>query len=184
MTCVWKGLISGLSCYNLLQGKQKECDFASSIKNRNVKTIDVQINENDFTEQELNENFEAIQNLNINDIYNGYMCSTSDPLLALVSQIYKINIIHNFRGTTIKYVYDNGEIEDPDNNKTIAVESDLGHFWFDHKTTKKIIKRLKLDKLDEHEIVDKSNKSQRSKNSKNKSKKPNKSRGKKNKKKH
>ncbi len=140
MTCVWKGLISGLVCYKLIKNKTKEFEFASYIKKHNVKTTNVTINDSYLGEQEINENFLAIENLNVDNIGSGYMCSTSDPLLALVCQIYSINIVHKLKRATVTYTHDESEF-------TIMVESNGCHFWLNFEYTQRLanmaLKRIK-----------------------------------------
>jgi hypothetical protein len=141
MTCVWKGLIKGLECYKLIKNKTKEIDFATYIKKHNTKTINILINDSYLGEQEMTENYKAIENLNVNNIENGYMCSTSDPLLALVCQIYNINIIHKCKHTTVEYSYDNCT------DFTLIVESSGCHFWIDLNQTQRLANRALRNKV-------------------------------------
>ena len=48
---------------------------------------------------EMKENYNAIKNYNINKINNGHLCSTCDYFLLLISEIFEVNINHNY----IKY---------------------------------------------------------------------------------
>lgn len=153
MTCVWKGLIEGLMCYNLIISRIKPFNFATNIKERNTKTTNVLINGVHLNEKELDENYVAIENLKLNNIGNGYMCSSSDPLLALVCQLYKINIVHIFNHIEINYIYDAND----NNCPKIIAESDMGHFWIDVEGTQRLanraLKQIKKKKHKQHKIL-------------------------------
>lgn len=53
---------------------------------------------------------------------NGYDCSSCDPLLLLVSQLFVVNIVHNFNGANIEYMNENATI-------TIHLRSDNDHMF-------------------------------------------------------
>lgn len=133
MSCVWYGLIKKLKL------KYKPLTLYNFIKINNRKTLNVMCNGTFPTETQLIENYERIEKLNQNEVQNGYNCSTFDPLIFLISELYKVNIIHNYNGVIIRYEY----IENDNINKekvkikrkkdgkikTIKCYSDEGHFW-------------------------------------------------------
>ena len=134
MSCVWRGVINALkkdyqTCvdpvlkYKILNLSLK--DLISLIRLNNKPTPLVMWNNNKITLQQQKENFDHIKFLREDELYNGYYCSTCDPLFFLLSELFKINIIHNYNGNRMKYVY----TDDP--RKTYIFSSDVGHFWFE-----------------------------------------------------
>ena len=130
MTCVWDGLLraipKGIFRIKTNNGRIKIAnayDFVDLLQKNNTKQIDVSWNGTKLTEKEIQENFEAVKCFNRNSIRNGYLCSTCDPFLCLVCQLFKLNISHNYNGYIMKYQYKDGQ------NRTINVQSDKGHFW-------------------------------------------------------
>jgi hypothetical protein len=97
------------------------------MKNNCVKTSNVYWNDTELTEQQIQENNDRIINLDISSIIHGYDCSSCDPFLLLVSQIYRIDIKHNYNGHIISYKYKNPNKDDC--NKMLYFISDKGHFW-------------------------------------------------------
>ena len=71
-------------------------DFIKILKNKNIKTnnLNVKIKINRKT---IEENLTHINDFPINTINGGYFCSTCEPFLLLISEIFSINIIHNFK---------------------------------------------------------------------------------------
>ena len=78
----------------------------------------------EFTEKQLVENYDWVKSFDITQINQGYWCSICDPFLSLISELYCINIEHNYNGFLMKYT-NQENLE----NKTIYVSSDKGHFW-------------------------------------------------------
>ena len=66
----------------------------------------------------------AVDELDIKSIHNGYLCSTCDPYLILVSDIFNVNIQHKYLNSTIEYK----NIKNNNNNRSIYVKSNQGHF--------------------------------------------------------
>ncbi len=120
MTCFWDGLINGLD-KNI--PKPTVTSFIQHLKNNNTLCYSVNCNGYILSIKFLYECKEAINNYNINDSNNGYLCSTCDPFLILYSQLYNVNINHKYNGIDILY-------NNYDSKKTIYFESNLGHFWF------------------------------------------------------
>ena len=116
MTCVWNGLIKGLKL------KIKPVELLKIVKDKATKTPNILWNGQKLTDQELDENLERIKN--IENINQGYDCSTCDPLLFLICHLYNVNIHHKFMNHVMKYEHDT------DSNTVLQVESNKGHFWF------------------------------------------------------
>lgn len=120
MTCFWVGILSSLS---LETTNTYITTFIKYLKQHNKKTNIILWNDQFLSDKELDENFQAISNLNENDIHNGYLCSTFEPVLFLVADLFNTCIHHNYNGNNIIYL-------NPDYKNIIKYyQSDQGHFW-------------------------------------------------------
>ncbi len=97
-------------------------NFVYILKKNNKYTTNVLCNDIELTKKQYEENFERINK--IKKINNGYDCSSCDPLLLLICEIYEVNIIHHFNGITIKYL--NKKCL---HKKSIHVSSNSSHFF-------------------------------------------------------
>jgi hypothetical protein len=106
MTCFWDGLIAGLGqsrITEILNIDSEPAKFIETLKNKNGMTYNVLWNGQKISDKEQYENMTAIKNINIDNIYNGYTCSSSDPFLFLISQIFNVNINFSFNKIPIYY---------------------------------------------------------------------------------
>lgn len=107
MTCVPDGIIRSLTQEDFkkinLEGKINACTFMTKLKEHNKVTKNVTIQGNNLTEQELNENIKRIEEIDTLKLNNGYLCSSFEPLLNLVSELFEVDIDMNFNGTKIEY---------------------------------------------------------------------------------
>lgn len=101
MTCFWDSVIRGLH-WSSAQKDNAPATFILFLKEQNHETDLVIVNHQSLKKQEKKENYEAIKNLKLED---GYLCSISDPVLCLLSEIFKINIRHDLNGYTTLYQY-------------------------------------------------------------------------------
>jgi hypothetical protein len=134
MSCVWKGLIE---CLHL---KITPEAFCTLIKTKNRDTPDMMINNVPISPQIQKNNIDHISEIKVKDVNKGYLCSTADPLLLLVGQIYNVTIEHIYCGAKIIY-------ENKNASRIIYVASNQGHFWADkvkNKKQKKINKKQKI----------------------------------------
>lgn len=126
MTCFWKGLLDCLNedDFALLQCERprSEKTFVKCLKHCNRKAVHVKWQDITCSDQFLSECAEAVQNLNENNIHQGYWCSTCDPFLLLVSELFQLNIEHMYCGHRVLYQYNTGA------RRTIRVRSNTGHF--------------------------------------------------------
>lgn len=106
--------------------KPRPIQFVKLLKNNVVKTHNVLWNGQKLTQLELDENLTAIKEFQENSINRGYYCSCCDPFLLLICQLFKVNIIHNYNKTQIKYTYIGNSNK---NIPTLKFSSDRGHFW-------------------------------------------------------
>ena len=122
MTCFWDGLMKGLGPI-MGQRRAREQLIQDCRKVRSFG--DVRVLENNrlipISKRMTQEFIDHMAELKINQIQNGYWCSTCDPFLAAVSQIYRIDIVHKYLGTTL--LYNNVKAK-----KRMIVSSNRGHF--------------------------------------------------------
>ena len=127
MTCFWNAIISSLTKEdkNILgiQNKLYPKIIVEILKNKNDYTPDVLWNNEEIRKQQQKENIEHIKDLDVNGIGRGYLCSTCDPFLILLSQLLEVTVKHNYNGVTI--IYKNKKNE----RRIINYSSDKGHFW-------------------------------------------------------
>ena len=127
MTCFWNGLISGINKYhNKIKINNNPIEFVKFLKNNNKKTKSVIWNNKMLTSKQLIENYDSIIEYDISCINQGYLCSSFDPFIFLVAELFKININHNIMNKTseqaiIKYTYKNAK-------NIIFVRSNTEHF--------------------------------------------------------
>ncbi len=146
MTCFWDALISGLGHTRLnkfCDNHPTQTEFINKLKANNMKTINIQWNGQLLRIKELFENFEHIKDFDVSKIRNGYDCSTADPFLFLVCQIFDVNIEHDYNGTKIKYtnvrtptgvnIGPNGGIKNKVLRDVIKLRSNRGHIWHERR---------------------------------------------------
>lgn len=133
MTCFWDGLLSKITIGEINKALSPECQFITISREKFIMllvencttTYNVTWNSSFIPEQEMRENMEWIRGYNIRQIIQGHQCSSCDPFLLLICQLFNVNIIHNYNGHIIKYV----NIKEINRKKTLNFESDSGHFW-------------------------------------------------------
>ena len=126
MTCFWKGIMGGLTNKDFTiygETKTTNSNLIQLLQKKNKQTEQVYWNDQSLRKRELEENFTAVQNYNINTIQNGHLCSTCDYMLLLICDIFNINIHHKYLNKTMTYTK-------PTNHQALFVQSNKGHFWF------------------------------------------------------
>jgi hypothetical protein len=94
--------------------------FVSYLKMNNTKTNNIIVNDELLTDKLLEENFNTIKNYDIKNIRNGYLCSTCDPFLLLVCELFECSIWNNYCSSVIKY-------EHPSPKFRMYISNDDGH---------------------------------------------------------
>jgi len=126
MTCFWDGILRNINQddFNLLNinKNNNNKEFILLLKKNNKLCKNVKWQSENINEQLLKENYEMIKNFNENNINQGYDCSSCDPFIILLSELFKINIHHNFNGVLVKYSHNNPR-------KTINFKSNKSHFY-------------------------------------------------------
>ena len=133
MSCFWKGILNGIDLDHFRtifpqykkDWKPRPTDFVYLLKDNVKPTYNVKCNGKALTDNEIKENIEWIKNIDPTRISDGYYCSTCDPVLLLISEIFKMDIIHHYKENTIIYSYNGYRQID----KTLKVGSDDRHFW-------------------------------------------------------
>ena len=129
MSCFWDSLIKSINNEDLNTYfdnnniRINPHNLVTILKNINRKTPNVLWNNTVLTEKMLDENQEAINCYDINQVQNGYYCSTCDPFLFLLVDYLEITIIHNYNNNIMNYTHKNN------NRYSIKINSDSGHCW-------------------------------------------------------
>ena len=110
--------VSLVSDLNKLNFNVDRKNLLSHIKTNNKKTNTVKWNGEPILEKMQNENYEAVAIINIDN--NGYFCSTCDPLMLIICELYNVSIEHSFNGHNIKYTMTNSK-------HLIKLSSNCGH---------------------------------------------------------
>ncbi|AYV78794.1 MAG: hypothetical protein Edafosvirus34_4 [Edafosvirus sp.] len=134
MTCFWKGIIKELGSKrikNFLESeskvaihKNKIIRFIELLKQKNIETVDVRWQNKEISDLELKQNIIHIENIDVKKINDGYDCSTCDPVLLLICQLFQVNIFHDYDGIKIEYI--NKKLKD--NTNKLNFISDINHF--------------------------------------------------------
>ena len=107
MSCFWDSLINKLNkedISSILQiNEYSPKAFSNGLKNENKKVKNVLWNGNELSSNEKQENFDHIKEYDIQSVKNGYLCSTCDPFLLLLCELFTIEIIHHYNGVIINY---------------------------------------------------------------------------------
>ena len=127
--CFWNGQIKAFRRNPGLQPQELDLTsakrYAESLKQQNVLCKGIKVNEEELSQQQLKENFEAIQNYNTKDVNKGYLCSTCEPFLCLLSHLSGCRIVHEYNRVSITYE----PWETKNSNHEIVFKSNTSHFW-------------------------------------------------------
>ena len=131
MSCFWDAILNKIKTQDFQKifnhsGKPNPETFAKMLIKENVKTENVLWNSQIMKEKQLQENYEHIQEFNVSNVNQGYDCSTCDPFLLIICELFKISIQHVYLGKTIEYTHKKNVFN---NNYTIKLQSDKGHMW-------------------------------------------------------
>jgi len=127
MSCFWDTLLNRIKKEDiqtiLSLHNPAPKDFVTALKNKNISTENVLYGGIELSKQMKEENIEHIKEYDSNTITNGYLCSTCDPFLLLITELFQIEINHHYNKTLINYQH-------KINNKyTIKIQSNKGHMW-------------------------------------------------------
>ena len=125
MTCFWDGILHHLKDEDFQRvfqiNKPTNKNFVKILKSNLRKTKNIIWNGETLTDKQLEENYEHIKDFNADSIHGGYLCSTCEPFLFLVCELFKMNINHNYCGHMMSYKVNNSI-------RTLNFKSNSGHF--------------------------------------------------------
>jgi len=132
MACFCNSIIESLNKTDLdtlnIKKFRNPLSLVLFLKVKNCNTSDVLWNNEPLSDKQMEENKQAIENYNHRNIYSGYFCSTFEPILFLISHLFKVNIEHNYNNVHIKYVNYTGDY------KWIYYKSSKDHIDFIKQT--------------------------------------------------
>jgi len=112
MTCVWDGLIEGLvEAGRIQRGSYSPQRLATYLRTRDSRVLllcakSVTVNGSPLTRKQLDEMCMAVRGIDPARVFDGYLCSTFDPLLVAVCGWFRVSIRHLFLKTyPITYQY-------------------------------------------------------------------------------
>tara|TARA_B100000700_G_C14478481_1_gene593950 strand:- start:211 stop:585 length:375 start_codon:yes stop_codon:yes gene_type:complete len=122
MSCFWDSILKKLNKNDLQKYKiHNNLELVTFLKEKNIKTDNVVWNNQKLSEKQKQENKQHIQSYQTNTISQGYLCSTCDPFLLLLSELFEITIQNNYNGNKIIYSHKT-------NNKyTIQLNNNSSH---------------------------------------------------------
>ena len=113
MTCVWDSL-----CKGLLPIGHTPQSLLACLKSCNNPPVDVSINGERLTKQQLEENVQHIENIKVEG--DGYLCGLYDPLIVAYVYTFRVNVDNDICGHHAKFTV-------PDGIKQVSLRSDTGH---------------------------------------------------------
>ena len=123
MSCFWDSILKKLNKNDLQKYKiHNNQELVTYLKNNNCSTDNVLCNNQKLSNKQKEENKEHIQCYQTNTISQGYLCSTCDPFIILICEIFKVNINHNYNNIIINYTIKNSR-------KTLNFKSNKSHFF-------------------------------------------------------
>ena len=122
MTCFWNGILKSLNLKGFRFNSNEE--LIGFLKKQNKKTKNVMWNNIFLREQEMAENYEAVENYDVKGIYNGHLCSCCDYILLLVCEIFCVDIDHWYLNRLMSYK----NKKNKEKNK-LTFHSNHHHFW-------------------------------------------------------
>ena len=138
MTCFWDGILNALKYQytdknfkNIFTKKKKANpkNLILFLKKNNCNTDNVLWCNQPLTEKEKEENYKFIASYSIEKINNGHLCSSCDPFILLICELFEIDIEHLYLENEIIYKNINN-----DNDKKIwYFKSNNDHFQLRNK---------------------------------------------------
>ena len=116
MSCFWDGLRSKVHSLS----KFKPSEVRAALQSANVLTTSITFNGERLTGARLQENYDWVKN-DTHPWNDGHDTSSGDPYLALVAELFCVNINFNFAGHV-------QHIEHPKATSTVQFSSSRTHF--------------------------------------------------------
>lgn len=128
MACFWKGINKELvRVCNESSRSPKE--LAILLKRLNTDPRSVIVQGLGLSRQQREEHQQAINLYDPKDVFGGYLCSTCDPFLSLICQVFVCDIEHVYMGTRVQYVHTCRQKSHMESKKKLRFRSNRGHFW-------------------------------------------------------
>ena len=129
MTCFWDGILKSLNNIDFnrfhTQKPTSISELDKFIKTHNILATQIKWNNEKLSSQELREHFEHINTIKISP--QGYPCAGCDSIMLLLSKLFRINILHNYRNNKFTYTYEKHS------NSLIRYKSSSSHFEFESR---------------------------------------------------
>lgn len=107
MSCFWDTLINKINkndIHNALKiNNINPTTFAKELIKKNKLINTILVNNKEITNNQQKENYKHINFYDIETINNGYDCSTFDPFLILIADLFSITINNNYNNNIIIY---------------------------------------------------------------------------------
>ena len=117
MSCFWQGLCNKVASLRNMPVSRVCC----SLQGINEQTEGLMWNDQVVSQQQLQENFDWIQQYDSSRFDQGHDTSSCDPFLGLVSFAFNVNIIHDYAGHVSRFTM-------PGATQTITFVSSTSHF--------------------------------------------------------
>jgi hypothetical protein len=109
MACFWTGIPRCLDINDFkklgINHLPRYREFVNILKNNIIPIKNVTWNNETLTEQFINDSMQHLRVFDMKKINKGYECSACDPVLILISELFGINISHQFNGSEINYTF-------------------------------------------------------------------------------
>jgi len=129
MTCFWDGILNLLTTQEINTvfrtshtGKVSVVDFIHGLQQNNVQTPDVIHQGQVMTTKQSLENILSVQSIQPSAVSGGYDCSSADPVLFLIAQLFNCNITHTYNNVNVYYSIATAK-------GTLTFASNTNHFW-------------------------------------------------------
>ena len=127
MSCFWDTLLRNIKKEDITNvlgiSSHTPLDFCSALQTNNCKTGNVLWNGSKLTGKQYDENIEWINEYKPDTIQNGYDCSVFDPFLLLITELFRIEIMHVYNGIMIDYKHRE------ETKYKIKLQSNKNHMW-------------------------------------------------------
>ena len=137
MTCFWDGIFASLDQEDkhklglLTSGRRSRGstmvqNLISALKEKNCETKGLRWQRSVLSDNDIKQNVTHIQEYDGRTAGGGYLCSTCDPFLALLSYLLGKNIHLNYCGHCI--LFSPATLTTP--TQTYYFQCNQGHFWY------------------------------------------------------
>ena len=127
MSCFWDTLLRKINkddIQNILSLNTLTPNaFSETLKKHNIPTDNVLWMNREINSQMKKENMMHIKEYDSSTIQGGYLCSTCDPFLLLITELFQLEIIHHYNQTINNYKHKTNI------KNTITLHYNKGQMW-------------------------------------------------------